>query len=66
LRVLAWAGEALFGAEGAAITQQICQATITPELIPTSTGGTKTQATEASIGPYLLHDFSYIMPLGSG
>jgi NAD+ synthase (glutamine-hydrolysing) len=64
LRVLAWAGEALFGAEGAAITQQICQATITPELIPPSTGGTKTQATEASIGPYLLHDFFLYHAIG--
>jgi NAD+ synthase (glutamine-hydrolysing) len=64
LSVLAWAGEALFGAEGAAITQQICQATITPELIPTSTGGTKTQATEASIGPYLLHDFFLYHAIG--
>ena len=64
LRVLAWAGEALFGAEGAAITQQICQATITPELIPTRTGGTKAQATEASIGPYLLHDFFLYHAIG--
>jgi NAD+ synthase (glutamine-hydrolysing) len=63
-RILAWAGEALFGAEGAAITQQICQATITPELIPTSTGGTKAQATEASIGPYLLHDFFLYHAIG--
>ena len=64
LRVLAWAGEALFGAEGAAITQQICQANITPELIPTSTGGAKAQATEASIGPYLLHDFFLYHAIG--
>jgi NAD+ synthase (glutamine-hydrolysing) len=64
LRVLAWAGEALFGTEGAAITQQICQATITPELIPTSAGGTKAQSTEASIGPYLLHDFFLYYAIG--
>ncbi len=57
LRVLAWAGKALFGAEGTAITQQICQATISPELIPTSPGSIPAHATEASIGPYLLHDF---------
>jgi NAD+ synthase (glutamine-hydrolysing) len=64
LRVLAWAGEALFGAEGAAITQQICQATISPELIPTSPGSTPAHATEASIGPYLLHDFFLYYAIG--
>ena len=64
LRVLAWAGEALFGAEGAAITQQICQATISPELIPTGTSSTPAHSTEASIGPYLLHDFFLYYAIG--
>ena len=64
LRVLAWAGEALFGAEGAAITQQICQATISPELIPTGTSSTPAHSTEASIGPYLLHDFFLYHAIG--
>ena len=66
LRVLAWAGEALFGAEGAAITQQICQATISPELIPTGTSSTPAHSTEASIGPYLLHDFFLYHAIGQG
>ena len=64
LRVLAWAGEALFGAEGTAITQQICQATISPELIPTGTSSTPAHSTEASIGPYLLHDFFLYYAIG--
>ena len=64
LRVLAWAGEALFGAEGAAITRQICQATISPELIPTGTSSTPAHSTEASIGPYLLHDFFLYYAIG--
>ncbi len=64
LRVLAWAGEALFGKEGAALTQQICQATISPELIPAGAGSTPAQSTEASIGPYLLHDFFLYYAIG--
>jgi NAD+ synthase (glutamine-hydrolysing) len=64
LRVLAWAGEALFGAEGAAITQQICQATISPELIPADANSTPAQSTEASIGPYVLHDFFLYYAIG--
>ena len=64
LRVLAWAGEALFGAKGAAITRQICQATISPELIPTGTSSTPAHSTEASIGPYLLHDFFLYYAIG--
>jgi NAD+ synthase (glutamine-hydrolysing) len=64
LRVLAWAGEALFGAEGAAITQQICNATISPELIPAGADSAPAQATEASIGPYVLHDFFLYYAIG--
>jgi len=64
LSVLAWAGEALFGKEGAALTQQICQATISPELIPAGAGSTPAQSTEASIGPYLLHDFFLYYAIG--
>jgi NAD+ synthase (glutamine-hydrolysing) len=64
LRVLAWAGEQLFGQAGAEIAQEICQATISPELIPAGAGSTEAQSTEASIGPYRLHDFFLYYAIG--
>ncbi|HOE34360.1 MAG: NAD(+) synthase [Chloroflexi bacterium] len=57
LRVLAWAGGALLGAEGAAAAASVCAASISPELLPTDADGTSPQSTEAVLGPYLLHDF---------
>ena len=64
LRVLAWAGEQLFGQAGAEIAQEICQATISPELIPAGADSTEAQSTEASIGPYRLHDFFFYYAIG--
>ena len=56
LRVLAWAGGALLGEEGARVTACIAGATISPELVPSDIDH-PVQSTEAILGPYLLHDF---------
>lgn len=57
LRVLAWAGRELFGEDGAAAAASVCNAAISPELLPIRSDGTSPQETEAVLGPYLLHDF---------
>lgn len=57
LRLLVWAAEMLFGAEGRQIGQEIANAPITPELQPLDPDGKVSQATEKVLGPFLLHDF---------
>ena len=57
LRVLAWAGGALLGEQGAAAAASVCAAAISPELLPVSADGSSPQNTEEVLGPYLLHDF---------
>ena len=49
--------DAHFGADVNATLQSILDTEITPELIPTR-NGEEPQSTEASIGPYGLHDFT--------
>jgi NAD+ synthase (glutamine-hydrolysing) len=46
-----------FDDEVAAVLQAVLDTEITPELVPTL-AGQKPQSTEASIGPYALHDFT--------
>ena len=57
LRVLAWAGAALLGEEGAAAVSKVCASAISPELLPVRADGSSPQETESVLGPYLLHDF---------
>ncbi len=57
--VVEWCAESLFGGETAAVLHDIVATPITPELLPL--GGEArdilAQETEATIGPYALHDF---------
>lgn len=55
--LIEWAAEAEFSGETSAILRDICAMPITPELLPLSEDGALQQETEATIGPYLLHDF---------
>lgn len=64
LRVLAWASQALLGPKGQALADQVCSATISPELLPVAPDQDASQSTEASIGPYLLHDFFLFHAIG--
>ncbi|MEL7646314.1 MAG: NAD(+) synthase [Anaerolineaceae bacterium] len=57
LQVLEWAGNALFGEEGAAAAASVRAAAISPELLPIRADGSSPQETETVLGPYLLHDF---------
>jgi NAD+ synthase (glutamine-hydrolysing) len=52
-----WCAEAEFSGEVAAVLRDICATPITPELLPLGAGAVLLQETEATIGPYLLHDF---------
>jgi NAD+ synthase (glutamine-hydrolysing) len=52
-----WTAEAEFTGEVSAVLHDICATPITPELLPLEEGGALAQKTEASIGPYELHDF---------
>ncbi|CUR57789.1 Glutamine-dependent NAD(+) synthetase [metagenome] len=57
--------EAIFGADTNAILLEILAQEITPELIPTE-DGKKPQATEDSVGPYALQDFTLYHVLRRG
>ena len=52
-----WAADAEFGGETAGILRDISAMPITPELLPLGEDGALQQETEATIGPYVLHDF---------
>lgn len=52
-----WAAESEFTGEAAAVLRDICATPITPELLPLDGDGSLEQETEATIGPYALHDF---------
>ena len=52
-----WAADALFERPTAEVLHDIVATPITPELLPTDELGELKQETEASIGPYELHDF---------
>ena len=55
--LIEWTADSEFSGEVAAILHDICNTPITPELLPLGEGDTLQQETEATIGPYLLHDF---------
>ena len=52
-----WCADAEFSGEASDVLRNICATPITPELLPLGEGETLQQETEATIGPYLLHDF---------
>lgn len=53
-----WAGDVEFSGDVAKILHDIVATPITPELLPLDDAGAQAQDTEATIGPYELHDFS--------
>lgn len=55
--LVAWAAEAEFTGEAAAVLRDICATPISPELLPPDKDGALAQKTEQAIGPYELHDF---------
>jgi NAD+ synthase (glutamine-hydrolysing) len=55
--LVAWAADAEFSGEAAAVLRDICATPITPELLPLDQDGGLAQKTEDTIGPYELHDF---------
>ena len=55
--LIEWCADSLFSGETAHVLRDICATPITPELLPTGEGETLLQETEATIGPYILHDF---------
>ena len=56
-QLILWAANNLFNEEVAAILHDVCNAPISPELLPTDSQGNITQITENVIGAYELHDF---------
>ncbi len=52
-----WAADAEFSGDVKNILRDIVATPITPELLPIDDKGAQAQSTEASIGPYILHDF---------
>ncbi len=55
-----WVAESLYSGEAADVLRDICATPISPELLPARNGArgkSVHQATETTIGPYLLHDF---------
>ena len=54
--LVSWASEAIFDGEATRILEDIVATPITPELLPLQ-DGKLAQETEASVGPYELHDF---------
>ncbi|MCS7060811.1 MAG: NAD(+) synthase [Anaerolineae bacterium] len=64
--LIEWAADAEFSGETSAILRDIIAMPITPELLPLGEGGALQQETEATIGPYLLHDFFLFYTLRYG
>jgi NAD+ synthase (glutamine-hydrolysing) len=52
-----WGAESEFTGEASEVLRDICATPITPELLPLNEEGALDQETEATIGPYILHDF---------
>jgi NAD+ synthase (glutamine-hydrolysing) len=52
-----WCAESEFSGEAARVLHDIANTPITPELLPLDDNGALQQETEATIGPYVLHDF---------
>jgi NAD+ synthase (glutamine-hydrolysing) len=65
--LVGWAAENEFDGEARRILLDIVATEISPELLPSASGGECTQATEEIIGPYELHDFFlfHILRFGS-
>ena len=55
--LIEWTAESEYSGEISEVLRDICATPITPELLPLGDGDTLQQETEATIGPYLLHDF---------
>lgn len=55
--LVAWAAETEFSGAVGRVLHDIVETPITPELLPLDAQGAQAQATETTIGPYLLHDF---------
>lgn len=55
--LIEWSADSEYSGDVAAILRDICDTPITPELLPLGEGNKLQQETEATIGPYLLHDF---------
>jgi NAD+ synthase (glutamine-hydrolysing) len=55
--LVAWAAEHEFAGAARQTLQDIVATEISPELLPTDAAGAAVQSTEATIGPYELHDF---------
>jgi NAD+ synthase (glutamine-hydrolysing) len=55
--LVGWAAEHEFAGEARKTLTDIVATEISPELLPTDPSGAATQSTEATIGPYELHDF---------
>ncbi len=64
--LIEWAADAEFSGETSAILRDIIAMPITPELLPLGEGGALQQETEATIGPYVLHDFFLFYSLRYG
>jgi NAD+ synthase (glutamine-hydrolysing) len=55
--LVGWAAAHEFSGEARKTLEDIVATEISPELLPTDAAGAATQSTEATIGPYELHDF---------
>jgi NAD+ synthase (glutamine-hydrolysing) len=55
--IIEWCAEEEYTGEASATLRDIINTPISPELLPTDEQGEITQLTEASIGPYEMHDF---------
>jgi NAD+ synthase (glutamine-hydrolysing) len=55
--LIEWCAETVFSEETADVLRDIYATPITPELLPSAGDGLTVQGTEATIGPFELHDF---------
>lgn len=55
--LIEWCADSEYTGDTAAILHDICATPISPELLPVGDGDKLQQETEATIGPYVLHDF---------
>ena len=55
--LIEWCADCEFVGQASEVLRDICATPITPELLPLGEGSTLLQDTEATIGPYVLHDF---------
>jgi NAD+ synthase (glutamine-hydrolysing) len=55
--LIEWTADSEYSGEVSSVLRDISASPITPELLPLGEGDKLQQETEATIGPYLLHDF---------